>query len=147
MDRIDRQLLARLVRNGRSSLQDLAEGIRLSPSATRERVRGLESAGFVKGYAAIVNEALLGFGVEAVVEIDLAPGADEGAFTETLIGTPAVVEALHATGEHDYLLRLRCQDTNELHQVVRSLKSRHGAARTLTRVVLGETVIRRPRLP
>ena len=147
MDRIDRELLARLVRDGRSSLQDLAEGIRLSPSATRERVRALESAGFVKGYAATVDEALLGFGVEAVVEIDLAPGADEGAFTETLIGTPAVVEALHATGEHDYLLRLRCQDTNELHQVVRSLKSRHGAARTLTPVVLGETVIRRPRLP
>ena len=65
----------------------------------------------------------------------------------SLTGTPAVVEALHATGEHDYLLRLRCQDTSELHQVVRSLKSRHGAARTLTRVVLGETVIRRPRLP
>jgi Lrp/AsnC family transcriptional regulator, leucine-responsive regulatory protein len=147
VDRIDRELLARLVRDGRSSLQDLAEGIRLSPSATRERVRALESAGFVNGYAAIVNEARLGFGVEAVVEIDLAPGADEDAFTEALIGTPAVVEALHATGEHDYLLRLRCQDTTELHQVVRSLKSRHGAARTLTRVVLGETVIRRPRLP
>ena len=147
MDRIDRQLLALLVRNGRSSLQDLAEGIRLSPSATRERVRGLESAGFVTGYWAVVNQTLLGFGVDAVVEIDLAPGADEGAFTETLTGTPAVVEALHATGEHDYLLRLRCQDTSELHQTVRSLKSSHGAARTLTRVVLGETVTRRPRLP
>jgi Lrp/AsnC family transcriptional regulator, leucine-responsive regulatory protein len=146
MDRIDRELLALLVRNGRSSLQDLAEGIRLSPSATRERVRGLESAGFVTGYGAIVNQTLLGFGVDAVVEIDLAPGADEGAFTETLTGTPAVVEALHATGEHDYLLRLRCQDTEELHQVVRSLKSPHGAARTLTRVVLGETIMRRPRL-
>jgi Lrp/AsnC family transcriptional regulator, leucine-responsive regulatory protein len=68
VDRIDRELLARLARHGRSSLQDLAEGIRLSPSATRERVRALESAGFVTGYAAIVNEALLGFGVEAVVE-------------------------------------------------------------------------------
>ena len=147
MDRIDRELLALLVRNGRSSLQDLAEAIRLSPSATRERVRGLESAGFVQGYGAVVNETLLGFGVEAVVEIDLALGADEAAFTETLIGTPAIVEALHATGEHDYLLRLRCQDTDELHQVVRSLKSRHGAARTLTRVVLGETVLCRPRLP
>ena len=147
MDRIDRELLARLVRDGRSSLQDLAEGIRLSPSATRERVRALESAGFVTGYAAILDEALLGFGVEAVVEIDLPPGADEDAFTQTLIGTPAVVEALHATGEHDYLLRLRCHDTNELHQVVRNLKTRHGAARTLTRVVLGATVIRRPRLP
>jgi Lrp/AsnC family transcriptional regulator, leucine-responsive regulatory protein len=146
MDRIDLELLALLVSNGRSSLQDLAEGIRLSPSATRERVRGLESAGFVKGYGAMVDEALLGFGVDALVDIDLALGADEAAFTERLIHTPPVVEALHATGEHDYLLRLRCRDTDELHHVVRGLKSPHGAARTLTRVVLGQAVGRRPRL-
>jgi Lrp/AsnC family transcriptional regulator, leucine-responsive regulatory protein len=146
MDRIDLELLAQLVSSGRSSLQDLAEGVRLSPSATRERVRGLEAAGFVKGYGAIVDEAILGFGVDAVVDVDLALGADEGRFTENLISTPAVVEAVHATGEHDYLLRLCCRDTEELHHVVRSLKSRHGAARTLTRVVLGQTVARRPRL-
>jgi Lrp/AsnC family transcriptional regulator, leucine-responsive regulatory protein len=146
VDRNDRELLALLVRNGRSTVQELAEGIHLSPSATRERLRGLESAGFVKGYGAEVDEALLGFGVDALVEVDLAPGTDEDAFAETLAGVPAVVEALHATGEHDYLVRLRCRDTDELHRVVRSLKSPHGAARTHTRVVLGEPVRRRARL-
>ncbi len=91
MDRIDLELLALLVSRGRSSLQDLAEGIRLSPSATRERVRGLESAGFVTGYGAMVDETLLGFGVDALVEIDLALDADDGAFTERLINMPSVV--------------------------------------------------------
>ena len=142
----DRELLALLVRRGRSTVQDLAEGIHLSPSATRERMRALESAGFVKAYGALVDETLLGFGVDALVDVDLAAGTDEAAFAETLAATPAVVEALHPTGEHDYLLRLRCRDTDELHRVVRSLKSRHGAARTLTRVVLDETVGRRVRL-
>jgi Lrp/AsnC family transcriptional regulator, leucine-responsive regulatory protein len=100
----------------------------------------------VTGYAALVDEALLGFGVDALVEVDLAPGTDEVTFAETLAATPAVVEALHATGEHDYLLRLRCRDTAELHGVVRGLKSPHGAARTLTRVVLDEPVRRRARV-
>jgi Lrp/AsnC family transcriptional regulator, leucine-responsive regulatory protein len=49
MDRTDRELLAVLVRSGRSSVQDLAERIHLSPSATRERLRALESGGFVRG--------------------------------------------------------------------------------------------------
>jgi Lrp/AsnC family transcriptional regulator, leucine-responsive regulatory protein len=142
----DRALLARLARNGRSTVQELAEGIHLSPSATRERLRSMESAGFVTGYGAIVDEKRLGFGVDALVEVDLALGTDEVAFAEALAATPAVVEALHATGQHDYLLRLRCRDTDELHRVVRSLKSQHGAARTLTRVVLGQPVERRPRL-
>jgi Lrp/AsnC family transcriptional regulator, leucine-responsive regulatory protein len=146
MDRTDRDLLALLVRKGRSTVLELAEGIHLSPSATRERLRGLESAGHVVGYAAVVDEGRLGFAVDAVVDVDLAPGTDEAAFAEALAAMPAVVEALHATGEHDYLLRLRCRDTEELHRVVRSLKSPHGAARTLTRVVLGETVGRRVRL-
>ncbi len=146
MDRTDRELLALLVRNGRSTVQELAEGIHLSPSATRDRLRGMESAGFVKGYRVVVDEAQLGFGVDALVEVDLAFGTDEVDFAEALAAMPSVVEALHATGEHDYVLRLRCRDTAELHRIVRGLKSRHGAARTLTRVVLGETVGRRPRL-
>ena len=40
-------------------------------------MRGLESDGVVTGYAAVVDEALLGFGVDALVEVDLAPGTDE----------------------------------------------------------------------
>ena len=108
-----------LVHQGRSTLQELADGIRLGPSATRERVRGLESSGIVTGYQAVVDEAQLGFPVDALVEVDLALGVDEVAFAETLTAMPEVVEVLHATGEHDYLIRLRCRDTNELHGVVR----------------------------
>jgi Lrp/AsnC family leucine-responsive transcriptional regulator len=132
--------------SGRSTVQELAGGINLSPSATRERLRGLESAGYVTGYAAVVDSARLGFAVDALVDVDLAPGTDEAAFAEGLAAMPAVVEALHATGEHDYLVRLSCRDTDELHRVVRSLTAHHGAVRTLTRVVLAPTIGRRARL-
>jgi Lrp/AsnC family leucine-responsive transcriptional regulator len=81
------------------------------------------------------------------VEVDLAPGADMQAFESALRAQPAVVEALHATGEHDYLVRLRCEGTDELHLSVRRLKAELGAVHTVTRLVLDRTVPAHQRLP
>jgi Lrp/AsnC family leucine-responsive transcriptional regulator len=60
---------------------------------------------------------------------------------------PQVVEALHATGDGDYIVRLQCRDTAELHHAVRGLKVHLGAAHTVTRVIMDESVRTRPRLP
>jgi len=121
--------------------------VRLGASATRERLRRLEQRGVITGYRATVDETVVGYPLEALVEVDLAPGADTQAFEDGLRASPAVVEALHATGDRDYLVRLRCADTDELHRTVRGLKAELGAQRTLTRLVLHDTVPARPRLP
>jgi Lrp/AsnC family leucine-responsive transcriptional regulator len=147
MDDVDRRILAMVAADGRITLQDLAARVHLGPSATRERLRGLERRGVIAGYRATVDEPAAGYPLEALVEIDLAPGADMEAFERGLRARPAVVEALHATGERDHLVRLRCADTDELHRTVRELKAELGAVRTVTRLVLDQTVPARPRLP
>jgi Lrp/AsnC family leucine-responsive transcriptional regulator len=133
--------------DGRGSLQQLADMVQLGASATRERLRRLEQRGVITGYRAAIDETALGYPLEALVEVDLAPGADLEAFEHGLRERPAVVEALHATGDRDYLVRLRCADTEELHRTVLGLKTGLGAHRTVTRLVLHETVPARPRLP
>lgn len=147
MNPIDRSILASVAASGRVTLQELAERVHLGPSATRERLRRLEQGGVITGYRATVDEGALGYPLEALVEVDLAPGADMEQFEHGLRAQPTVVEALHATGEHDYLVRLRCADTEELHRGVRGLKTELGAVRTVTRIVLDRTVSARPRLP
>jgi Lrp/AsnC family leucine-responsive transcriptional regulator len=147
MDRIDREIIVALVGDARRSLQDVAARVRLSASATRERLRRLERQGPITGYTAVLDSVALGFPVHAVAEVDMAPGTDPIAFEEGLRALPAVVEALHATGDCDYLVRLRCRDTAELHHVVRAIKEELGALRTMTRVVLDAPVAARPRLP
>jgi Lrp/AsnC family leucine-responsive transcriptional regulator len=132
---------------GRITLLDLAARVQLGASATRERLRRLEQRGAIAGYRAAVDQAAVGYPLEALVEVDLAPGADMQAFEGELTRRPAVVEALHATGDRDYLVRLRCADTDELHHSVRELKAGLGAVRTVTRLVLDHTVPARPRLP
>ena len=136
-----------MAQEGRITLLDLAARVQLGASATRERLRRLEQRGAIAGYRAAVDETAVGFPLEALVEIDLASGADMEAFERELTGRPAVVEALHATGDRDYLVRLRCADTDELHRCVRELKTELGAVRTITRLVLDHTVAARPRLP
>ncbi|MDQ3477347.1 MAG: AsnC family transcriptional regulator, partial [Actinomycetota bacterium] len=43
--KVDRELLAALIRDGRTSLTDLAERVGLSVSAVHQRVRRLEKQG------------------------------------------------------------------------------------------------------
>jgi hypothetical protein len=52
----------------------------------------------------------------------------------------------HATGDCDYVVRLHCRDTADLHQTLRALKADLGA-HTRTRVILEESVRARQRLP
>lgn len=135
MDRIDREILAALVRDGRQSWQDLAASVRLGPTATAERVRRLRARGVLRGFAADVDPAALGRPLELVADITLADAAAADRFEAALAGIPAVVDAVHLTGPSDYVLRLRCADPADIDATVRRLKEA-GAARTETRLVL-----------
>ena len=146
MDAVDREILEAVVADGRITLLALAERIRLSPSATRERLRRLEAT-IIDGYTAHLDPVASGFALDAIVEVDLPPGAEMAPFEAAIGAMPQVIEALHGTGAHDYLLRLRCTDPGELHTTVRRLKTELGAARTETSVVLDTPVRRRQRLP
>ena len=56
-DPTDWRLLAELQADGRLSFNELARRVHLSPPAVAERVRRLEQAGVITGYAARVDPA------------------------------------------------------------------------------------------
>ena len=55
MDAVDRAILSHLQDDGRLSNVELAERVRLSPSATLRRVRNLEATGAIAGYHAVID--------------------------------------------------------------------------------------------
>ncbi len=71
IDGIDRKILAELQRDGRITVQDLAERVGLSPSPTLRRIRMLEEAGILKGYVALVDQARVGLPISVFASVKL----------------------------------------------------------------------------
>src|ERR1700733_12868760 len=65
IDQIDRKILRELTNDARLTVAELGRRISLSPSATAERLRRLESLEFIRGYRADINLHALGFTITA----------------------------------------------------------------------------------
>lgn len=101
--------------DGRISILDLAERVGLSPTPVARRVRRLEEAGVITGYAALIDEAAMGFGVSVFVSIKLDRQVDEAlaVFEKAVAEFPEVVDCWLMTGNRDYLLRIATQGLRE----------------------------------
>ena len=112
LDRIDRRLLARLQQDGRAAVAQLAREVHLTVTPTLERVRRLESAGYIEGYFARLNPRRLGLGLLAYVEVSLdrtTPDAFER-FKQVMLAHDEVMECHMVAGGFDYLLKVRVTD-------------------------------------
>ncbi|NTW28612.1 MAG: Lrp/AsnC family transcriptional regulator [Coriobacteriia bacterium] len=147
MDSTDLTILKTLAADGRTTFTDLAAKIGLSGPSTADRVRRLEERGVITGYSASIDPASVGLDLCAFVSLTLSHGADKDAFLTALEAIPEVVECHHVTGEHDYLLKVRCDGTQGLENLISvALKNIGPVDRTHTTVVLSSP-IERPLVP
>jgi Lrp/AsnC family leucine-responsive transcriptional regulator len=118
LDRTDVRILEQLQRDGRLSHIELAERVGLSPTPCTRRVRRLEQAGIIRGYAAILDPKRVGQNVSAYIQIKLERHTDDviERFRRTLDERPEVVAAHAMTGEMDFLLQVVVPDLDALGQ-------------------------------
>ena len=135
-DATDERILRLLVRNARASYRQLGAAVGLSANAVAQRMRRLEDAGVLRGYTALLDPALDGPALQAVVHVrvavDAAPEATEAGFA----AVPAVVEVLDLAGTVDYEVRLRCATQQELYDAVQAVRAAPGVTGIETRPVL-----------
>lgn len=112
LDRTDLALLAILQAHGRISNAELAEKVNLSASACLRRVQRLEDSGVIAGYAALIDPAKVGLGLQAFVRVQLAKHDAEAIaeFTRRVNDWDEVVACHALTGDMDYLLHVIVQD-------------------------------------
>lgn len=108
IDELDKRILRRIALEGRISVQALGESIGLSPTPVARRLKRLEEAGIVTGYAAIINEAALGYDVSVFVSVKLDRQIDNAlsSFEIAINSFPEVLDCWLMTGSRDYLLRV-----------------------------------------
>jgi Lrp/AsnC family transcriptional regulator, leucine-responsive regulatory protein len=112
LDQIDLRILKELQSNARISIAALAKRVSLTPTPCARRLQQLEAAGFIKGYATLLDQSLLGLPVNAFVEVRLIrEGKAEIAEFESAVDRyPEVMECWAMSGGYDYLLRVITPD-------------------------------------
>jgi DNA-binding Lrp family transcriptional regulator len=147
MDDVDRKILAELQRDGRLTLTELAERVRLSVSPCHRRLRALERDGVISGYRARLNAPALGLTFEALVFVTMR-GADRDtvdAFEQAVVTIPNVVQAQRLFGDPDYLLRVVTRDLPDFQQVYDNrLSTLPGVQRLSSTLVMKSIVEDRP---
>jgi DNA-binding Lrp family transcriptional regulator len=112
VDAVDRKILAELQRDGRLTITELADRVRLSVSPCHRRLRALENSGAISGYRAQLNAHALGLTFEALVFVTMR-ASDRSTlemFEESVTEIPNVVQAQRLFGDPDYLLRVITRD-------------------------------------
>ena len=120
LDPTDLRLLDHLQTDARITNVALAESASLSPAPCLRRVRDLEAAGVIRGYATLLDPEALGLHVSAFIQISLEKQVVNALrnFEETIAGYPEVMECYLMTGDSDYLLRIVAHDLKGLQSLI-----------------------------
>ena len=118
IDDIDRKIIAALQADGKITVNELAEKVGLSASPCARRVRLLERAGVIKGYAAIIDQKKVGLPISAFASIKLERQREDALerFSKAVARWPEVVDCYLMTGQRDYLLRIVVRDLEAYEQ-------------------------------
>ncbi|MEW1962642.1 Lrp/AsnC family transcriptional regulator [Microbacterium sp. NPDC077644] len=141
IDSIDRQLIAALSRNARTSHADLATHVNLSRNAVRQRVERLERDGIIRGYT-ILRGSHEARPVTAVIFIDRHDRMRGGDVLRALLDIPEVIEADIMTGDFDLLVRVEAASNDRVQEIWQQLAALPGVANTVTSVSLSPVVRR-----
>ena len=135
MDDTDRQLIAQLRRDARTSIAALATRLKVSRGTVTNRIKRLEDDGVIVGYTVRVRPDVLQSVIQAWMSIAV-DGNQTRVVIASLLGEPNVA-ALHDTnGRWDLLAELRAENLQELAKVLERIRLVKGISNTETSIHL-----------
>lgn len=122
IDEIDRRILRALQDNARLSIAEIAERVGLSSTPCWNRIRRLETDGYIQGYVALLDQEKLGLPDTVIIEVTLDRHDEDvlDRFGSALAELPEVLEAYLTTGEYDYVIKVAVEGTRGYEEFLRS---------------------------
>jgi len=149
MDDVDRRILTELQQDGRITLTELAERVRLSVPPCHRRLRALERSGAIAGYHAHLDPHTLGLAFEALVFVTMraADNATLTAFEDAVAAVPNIIQAQRLFGDPDYLLRVVSRDLPAFQQLYDERLANLPGVQRLSSTLVMKTVVENRPLP
>lgn len=149
IDKIDRQVITALQRDGRRTLSDLSEEVGLSATPLARRIARLEREGVITGYSARVDAERLGLDLTAFILVELEtqtrPALDR--FEAELRRFDEVMECHLMTGSRDILIRAVAADLKAFDRFLEEGLMQVGNIRSMRSSFALRTMIRKDELP
>lgn len=123
LDRIDRQILDILQKEGRIAISELASRVNLSTTPCSERVKRLERDGVITGYHARLNPAYVDRNLLVFLEIKLSAKSGDvfDQVARDLVAITEVLECHLISGEFDYLVKARLKEMSAYRRLLGDL--------------------------
>jgi len=120
-DLTDRKIISILQKDGRITMKHLGELINMSTPSTIDRVRRLEEAGVIKGYAAVVDYIALGYDMHIYIFVEVNQNK-RPRLLENIAKNQLIAGAHGVAGSKDMVLDVYCR-TSEFNKLVDELRS------------------------
>jgi len=120
MDKLDRSILDFLQRDGKASMQELADATASSSTQVWRRVKQLQEAGVISGYRATVEAKPMGLSAMAYIHVALKDHQEKNvtAFLEAVETNDQIVECSSITGDHDFILKVVAESPEGLEKFI-----------------------------
>lgn len=139
LDTFDHEILARLQKDNRQTVEELAAVVGLSASAVHRRIAKLREDRVIVADVAVVDPARVGRKMTFVVELMLEKvrAAEAAAIKRRLREAPEIQQCYNITGDADLLLIITARDVEDYEDISRRLfSSDTGVRRYRTSVVM-----------
>jgi DNA-binding Lrp family transcriptional regulator len=135
LDETDRRILSVLQRDARTSMRKISKEVGVSLGTVSNRVRKLEGAGVIRGYAVLLDPEKIGWDLNVVIGLRIQKGRLIE-IQEKIAKDPRVYGVYDVTGDFDSMVIARARDRSDLDELSKNVMSVDGVERSVTHLVL-----------
>lgn len=139
LDDIDKQLLALLRQNARTSVVDLAKTLKISRATVQNRISKLEKEDIILGYTVkLKHEAEVESNAVKIVMSISAEAKDEAQVLKELQSFHEVISVYHTNGHWDLIAEVRAENLSLLGGLLVRIRAIKGIIQTETNLLLDQ---------
>lgn len=126
LDETDKVILRTLQKDAKKTAKEIAASLQLTISPIYDRIRRLESLGFIKKYVAILDKRLINKSVTSICQVSMRYHNETFIehFEQEIKKLPEVQECYHLAGQVDFVLKIHVNSLEEYHDFVRTKLSK-----------------------
>lgn len=140
IDPLDAQLIALLAGEPRIGVLEASRRLGVARATVQARLDRLQQRGVVTGFGPDVDPPALGFGVTALVTLEIRQAGGHRPVTDHLAEIPEVLEAFTITGAGDLFCRIVARTNADLQRVIDLMVAHPGVERTSTVIALATEI-------